>query len=320
MSSSNKMVRLLTSSVWHSRIAAWLMATAMLVSLAAALSARGWAQEPAQPQSQQQGPRIQWQDGPTTAKLGDIAEITIPAGYHFADKAGAQKLLQDSQNLISGKEMGVVVDDEGRWAMFFEFDERGYVKDDEGGKLDAEGILKSLKEGTEDANTERAKRGWKPIHVMGWERQPYYDPQTHNLTWATLVRGDDAQDTGSVNHEIKILGRRGTMDVDLIASPTQYAALNGTFNSLISGLHFTEGNRYSDFAKGDKVAEYGLTALILGGGAAVALKTGLLAKFWKFIVMGIVAIGAALKKLFQKIFGKEERIEDPNKQAASQGQ
>jgi uncharacterized membrane-anchored protein len=110
------------------------------------------------------------------------------------------------------------------------------------------------------------------------------------------------------------------MDVDLIASPTQYASITGTFNSLMSGFHYTQGNRYSDFAKGDKVAKYGLTALILGGGAAVALKTGLLAKFWKFIVMGIVAIGAAIKKFFQTIFGKEEKIEDPNEQAASQGQ
>lgn len=313
------MVRFLASSTSHCRIASWLIAGAMVVSLVAILAARGRAQEPAQPQ--QQGPKINWQDGPTTAKLGNMAEINIPAGFRFAGKEDTQKLLQASENLISGKEVGIVVSaDESHWAMLFDFDERGYVKDDEGDKLDAAELLKSLKAGTEEANAERAKHGWKPIHVTGWERQPFYDPQTHNLTWATLVRGDDPQDNGSVNHEIRILGRHGTMDVDLIASPAEYASITGTFNTLISGFHYTDGNRYSDFAKGDKVAEYGLTALILGGGAAVALKTGLLAKFWKVIVGVIVAIGAALKKLFQKIFGKEERIEDPNQQAASQGQ
>ena len=36
--------------------------------------------------------------------------------------------------------------------------------------------------------------------------------------------------------------------------------------------------------------------------------------------MLIVAIGAALKKLFKSIFGNEEKIENPNQQAASQGQ
>jgi uncharacterized membrane-anchored protein len=297
------------------------MAAVMALAVITGVAMRGRAQEPAQQQQQQ--PKINWQVGPTTGKLGDLAEITIPEGYAFADKDGAIKILQATENIPSGRELGVVVSKNASWFMIFEFRESGYVKDDEGGKLDSEAILKSLKEGTEDANTERAKHGWKPIHVTGWERQPFYDPQTHNLTWATLVRGDDSQEVGSVNHEIRILGRRGTMEVDLIASPTEYASLTGTFNTLISGFHYTAGNRYSDFAKGDKVAEYGLTALILGGGAAVALKTGLLAKFWKFIVMGIVALGAALKKLWQKIrelFGKEERIEDPNERAASQGQ
>ena len=320
--SYSKLVRFAAATVLSSRTRIWLVAGMAAIALAAGVATRGWAQEPAQPQAQQrQGPKINWQDGPTTANLGDIGEIKIPEGYRFADKEGAQKLLQASQNLVSGKELGIIVsNDESHWAMLFEFDERGYIKDDEGNKLDATELLKSLKEGTEDANAERAKHGWKPIHVTGWERQPFYDPQTHNLTWATLVRGDEPGDTGSVNHEIRILGRRGTMDVDLIASPAEYASLTGTFNSLVSGFHYKEGNRYSDFTKGDKVAEYGLTALILGGGAAVALKTGLLAKFWKFIVMGIVAAGAAIKKFFRAIFGKEEKIEDPNQQAASQGQ
>lgn len=50
------------------------------------------------------------------------------------------------------------------------------------------------------------------------------------------------------------------------------------------------------------------------------LKTGLLAKFWKFIVVGIAAIAGAIKKFFSSIFGsKETKIEDPNKQTAAQG-
>jgi uncharacterized membrane-anchored protein len=316
--SENKFVRLVSAKVLNSRALA--IASLAVIALVAIVAVRGWAQEPAQPRAEQEEPKIAWQVGPTTAKLGDIAEITIPENYAFADKQGALKVLELTHNIPSGRELGVVVGREGGWFMFFEFRDTGYVKDDEGGNLDADAILKSLKEGTEQANSQRAQHGWKPLHVTGWERQPYYDPQTHNLTWATLVRGDDPQDQGSVNHSIRILGRRGTMDVDLIASPTQYASITGTFNSLMSGFHYTQGNRYSDFAKGDKVAKYGLTALILGGGAAVALKTGLLAKFWKFIVMGIVAIGAAIKKFFQTIFGKEEKIEDPNQQAASQGQ
>jgi uncharacterized membrane-anchored protein len=293
----------------------------ILSGVATSMAVRGWAQEPTQAESNPEPKiHIDWQEGPTTAKLGDIAEIQIPAGYRFSGKDGAQKLLQLTQNIPNGRELGVIVGDKATWFMMFEFKEEGYVKDEEGGKLDNEAILKNIQEGTEAANQQRAKKGWPPFHVNGWQREPFYDPGTHNLTWAILGRGDDPKEMNTVNHSVRILGRRGTMNVDLIADQNQYAALTGEFNTLMSGFHYLQGNRYSDFAKGDKVAEYGLTALIVGGGAAVALKTGLLAKLWKFIVMGLVAAGAAIKKLFQSIFGKEEKIEDPNARSASQGQ
>jgi uncharacterized membrane-anchored protein len=299
-----------------------LMVTGLIVlGLATGMAVRGWAQEPAQPEAKPQPKvHIDWQEGPTVAKLGDMGEIQIPEGYRFAGKEGAQKILQLTQNIPSGRELGVIVGDKTNWFMMFEFKEEGYVKDEEGGKLDNDAILKNIQEGTEAANEQRAKKGWAPFHVNGWQREPFYDPATHNLTWAILGRGDDPKEVSTVNHSVRILGRRGTMNVDLIADRDQYAELTGQFNTLMSGFHYTQGNRYSEFAKGDKVAEYGLTALILGGGAAVALKTGLLAKFWKFIVMGLVAAGAAIKKLFRAIFGKEEKIEDPNANAASQGQ
>jgi len=37
---------------------------------------------------------------------------------------------------------------------------------------------------------------------------------------------------------------------------------------------------------------------VTGGAAAVALKTGLLQKFGKFIIIGVLAVGAAIKKVF----------------------
>lgn len=284
-----------------------------------ALSGGMRGQEPAQPQSAEPKVKIDWQAGPTVGKLGNVAEIQVPQGYRFAGKDGAQKVLQLTQNIPNGTELGVIMADDADWFMMFEFRDTGFVKDEEGDKLDQDAILKSIQEGTEASNKERSKQGWPPFHVSGWQKTPFYDPQTHNLTWAILGRGDDPKDTGSVNHSVRVLGRRGTMNVDLIAAPGEYAALMPDFNTLMSGFNFVQGSRYSDFVKGDKVAEYGLTALIVGGGAAVALKTGLLAKLWKFIVMGLVALGTALKKLYQKIFGKEEMIEDPNQQAASQG-
>ena len=82
---------------------------------------------------------------------------------------------------------------------------------------------------------------------------------------------------------------------------------------MLGATHFDAGARYEDFnEKTDKVAEYGLTGLILAGaglGAAKLVKIGLLAKFWKLllglliagkkvIVVAVLAIGGAIKKFF----------------------
>lgn len=274
------------------------------------------AQEPAPSQS---GPSIHWQEGPSTGELGLIAQVQIPAGYRFTGSDGAKRVMELTHNPSSGRELGVVIPntDDPKWFMTFEFNETGYVKDDDKDSLDAEALLKSIQEGTEKANDLRKQRGWKPFHVTGWERTPFYDPLTHNLTWAIKGRGDEGTEATSINHSIRLLGRRGTMDVDLVVAPEDYSTSMSEMSTIIRGFSYNQGSRYSDFTKGDKIAEYGLAGLIAAGGA------GLLIKFWKPIVVGIAALGAAIKRFFSRIFGsKETKIQPPPQpppQAAVQG-
>ena len=53
------------------------------------------------------------------------------------------------------------------------------------------------------------------------------------------------------------------------------------FDKLLAGFEFATGNRYAEWVKGDKVAAYGLTALVAGGVGAAAVKSGALGKLWK---------------------------------------
>ena len=260
---------------------------------------------------------IPWQPGPMTANLGGVAELHVPEGFLFADKAGTVKLLELTHNLVGGNEVGAIVpageSKEDSWFVVFEFSDVGYVKDDEKNKIDAPALLKSIKEGTDEANKERKKRGWHTFNVDGWQRPPFYDTNTNNLTWA--IRGiGDTGDT-SVNHSVRVLGRRGTMNVDLVLDPTFYASTVPRFDGVMRGFRFKQGSRYADFSKGDKVAAYGLTALIAGGAGAVALKTGLLAKFWKAliglvlvlkkaIVVLVMAVAAFFKRIWNKLTGR----------------
>jgi uncharacterized membrane-anchored protein len=102
---------------------------------------------------------VKWQIGPCVSVLGDKAEIRVPEGYVFADGNDTRRLLEVMHNLPSGIELGFLAPKSLEWFLIFEFQESGYIKDDEKNSLDADAILKSLREGTEKANQEKAKRG-----------------------------------------------------------------------------------------------------------------------------------------------------------------
>ena len=277
-----------------------LVSTLALLLLAISVPAQDQPQAP---------PQIAWQDGPRTADLGDIAQIKVPEGYRFAGKEGALKFMELAQNPTSGRELGVLVpnteNEEDFWFVIFEFDESGYVKDDEKDKLDADAILGSIREGTEAANEIRKERGWPTMEVVGWQKAPFYDPKSNNLTWGIRGRSSDSQGE-SINYSVRLLGRRGSMSVDLVMVPRQATAVVPQYEQIVSGVVYKQGHTYAEFKQGDKMAAYGLTALIAGGAGAVALKTGLLQKFWKVIVAAVVALIAGLKKFFAAIFRRGE--------------
>lgn len=239
---------------------------------------------------------LDWQVGPHQGKLGGVASVAVPAGYRFLGKGSAGKFMELLQNPSDGSELGVLVPTEGSWFVVFEFSEDGYVKDDER-DLDADAILDSIRRGTEEANKVRTSKGWGTVHVDGWQQKPYYDAASHNLAWGIYGRSDDGR---SVNHSTRLLGRRGVMRVNLVAAPEELDQAVPALNTVLQGFSFNPGQRYAEFTRGDKVAEYGLTGLIVGGAGVALVKTGLLQKFWKLIVFAFIAAAGALKKLFSR--------------------
>ena len=254
---------------------------------------------------------IAWIDGPTVGKLGRIAEIQVPEGYRFAGTRGAVRFLELTENIPSGRELGVLIpnvdDDSQFWFVIFEFDESGYVKDEDKDELDAARILSTITKGNEAANKVRRERGWTTLRIVGWEKPPFYDETTNNLTWAIRGAVDEGADAGeSVNYSTRILGRRGTMNVDLVLDPSIFDSAVPEFESLMTGFEYVPGHRYAEGVKGDPVAAYGLTALVAGGAGALALKSGLLQKFGKLIVFGVLAVVGAIAKFFKRLFGKDD--------------
>ena len=266
--------------------------------------------------------RFNFDQGPLTGRLGIVASVDVPEHCRFTESKGAQNFLEATQNPPTGKELGLIlckggVSDTSYWFVVFTFDESGYVKDDEKKDLDASKILKAIQDGTEAGNSARRDRGWEEIEVTGWERQPYYDTLTHNLTWSTRLRGKKTPGE-SINHSVRLLGRRGVMHADLVADPVDMAIAVAEFDSIIASYDYLSGNKYAEWQPGDKIAKYGLTALIAGGAAAAAYNLGFFGKAWKAILAVLLALKklvvvvvAAIAGFFKKMRGKKDAKSEP---------
>lgn len=272
--------------------------TIALLSLATAMTAS------AQDQNDKTIDKIPWQHGPGVGKLAQHAEVQIPEGYKFAGASDTQKLLEMAGNPTNGHELGMIGPEDLDWFIVYEYDDCGFVKDDDRNNLDADAMLKSIRAGNEEGNKERKRRGYPALNIVGWEQPPRYDTATNNLVWA--IRAECKGDA-VVNYNTRRLGREGVMEVTLVVDPEQLQKTIPQFDTVMKGYTFSGGKRYADFKPGDRIAEYGLAALVTGGAAAVAAKAGLfkvigkfIAAAGKFIIVGLVAIGAAIKGLFTR--------------------
>lgn len=258
------------------------------------------------PAGAQESP-VQWVPGPTTANMGDgLAQIQVPTGYLFADADDTRELMQLFGNPPTDQEIGLIApeSEDEDWFLVFEYAPVGYVKDDEKDEIDAAAILESVREGTEASNDERKEMGGEALHIKGWFEEPHYNEKTHNLVWAIEAHGDDPAHR-VVNYDVRLLGREGYVSATLVAGPDQVAAKLPEVEELLKGFSFMPGQRYAEFKEGDKVAEYGLAALVAGGAGAAAVKLGLFAKLlkllgkaWKLVVVALVVVAGWLKRLF----------------------
>ena len=256
------------------------------------------------------GPKLNVLYGPAKAPLEGVAHIDVPAGYSFIDGKGTRALMKALGEPSSGHELGLLSPTNRDWSVIFEFSNVGYVKDDEKDKLEPDKLLESIKRGTAEANKERQRAGHSPLEIVGWEVPPKYDASTHNLEWAIRATSEGRP---ILNYNTRLLGRKGVMEVVLIVEPEKLPDTLPVFRNLLAGYSFTSGQTYAEYRPGDKVAKYGLAALVLGGTAVGAAKLGLLGplllffkKAWKLVVIGIAAVAASFRKLFGKLFGRKD--------------
>ncbi|MBW8887013.1 MAG: DUF2167 domain-containing protein [Fibrobacteres bacterium] len=251
---------------------------------------------------------------------GGLATLKLPEGYRYLDAKQSQTVLTsfwgnppDIHTLGMIWAPGQEPLGEGSWAVIIQSEAEGYVKDDDAEKIDYEDLLKTMKKSTEENNKERVKQGYSAMHLLGWAEKPYYDKAAHKLHWAKELRAEGS-DHNSLNYDIRILGRRGVLILTAVATMRELATVKAGMPPVLAAVEFDPGNRYSEFdPKIDKVATYGIAALVAGGvlakvGFFKLLLIGLLAAK-KFIVIGLLAVVAFFRRLFKGPAAQKETAE-----------
>jgi uncharacterized membrane-anchored protein len=241
---------------------------------------------------------------------GGIATLDLPANFRYLDTADSARLLEAWGNPPGTESLGMIVPAgvnpmaAESWGVVITYDKDGHVKDDDADGIDYTKLLKEMQEGLQESNAERKKQGYRAMSLIGWAEQPHYDKASHKLYWAKELQSEGAAHHG-LNYNIRVLGREGVLVLNAVAGIGQLDQIRTEMQQLTSFTNFTAGNRYADFNGGtDKVAEYGIAALVAGG---VAAKLGffgkmlaLLLAFKKLIVIGVAAAGSMVWKFFKR--------------------
>lgn len=309
----------------HYSLACLLMLSCSWTAFAADTPADSEAKRAAEVQKLVGGLKLQ--SGEITLRSG-IAKVALPTSLRYLDATDTDTVLtQIWGNPKGGQTLGMLVPagfdprDDASWAVVMTFEEDGYVKDDDAAKIDYAKLLGEMKEQTRAASKQREKDGYAPIELVGWAATPRYDATAKKLYWAKELKfGNSPEHT--LNYNLRLLGRRGVLVLNAVAGMNQLKMIESTTPTILAAVNFQEGHRYADFnGETDKVATYGIAALVAGG---VAAKVGLFKGLWlailalkKFVIILLIALAGSVKKLWSWITGRVNRSSDAAPPAVS---
>ena len=245
-------------------------------------------------------------DHGTLSLKGGIGEIKVPQGFKYLEPVQAEHVLTDLWGNPKGESvtLGLLLPENskvlspGGYVFNIQYDEIGYVKDDDADDIDYEELLEEMQTEASDANKERVKAGYEAISIVGWAAKPYYDANRKILHWAKEIKfGNSPENT--LNYNIRVLGRKGVLVLNAISGMENLKLVQKDIPKVLDVVQFSDGNRYTDFdSKIDNVAAWTLGGLVAG---KVLAKVGILTavlKFWKIIAIAIMGGFGAIRRFF----------------------
>jgi len=252
-----------------------------------------------------------YESGKITLPEGD-GTLNVPKGFKFLNAEQTQNVLTSLWGNPEDKSIlgSIVPDGKGvthldSWMFVISYQGDGYVKDDDADDIDYDDLLKTMKEDVATANVERKNAGFPEVQLIGWASKPFYDNKLKVLHWAKELKfGADKNHT--LNYDLRVLGRKGMYNISAVAGVDQLEEVKASIPEIIKSVEFNDGNKYLDFdADTDTVAAWTIGGLVAGKVLAKVGFFAILAKFGKFIVIGIIAAFAGIKKF---LFGSKDQV------------
>lgn len=240
----------------------------------------------------------------------NLATLDLPKEFVFLNSKDAERVLEawgnpPSQNPPMGMVMpaGISPFERESWGMTVYYEKSGYVSDEDAADIDYADLLKDMQQDVRDGNKARQEQGYEPLELVGWAATPRYDKEGKKLYWAQELKlGNDSEH--GLNYDIRVLGRKGVLVLSFIAGMDQLPQIQKSAPAVLAMTNFNDGNRYADFNPDiDKVAAYGIGALIAGKAAAkLGILAGALLLFKKLWMLPMLLIGW----VFNRFRGKKK--------------
>lgn len=243
---------------------------------------------------------LAYQQGKISLVDGAVS-LNLPPTYRFLGAADAQRVLTEVWgNVPDNNVLGMIIPSnmqavaDGTWGAVVMYDKNGHVDASDADTMNADQLLKEMKQQDTKDNEDRKKQGFGSATLVGWVEPPRYDKAGHKLFWAQEMAF--AGDTRNVlNYNMRILGREGTLAINAVASMGQIEQIRAAMGDVAAFTNFNPEHRYADFSGSfDKIAYHDLAALVRGKAPRVGSFDKLMANLRNyniFAIIGAIAVG-----------------------------
>jgi uncharacterized membrane-anchored protein len=213
-----------------------------------------------------------WQVGVISLAEG-AGRLQVPRDYHFIDfQQDSTRATQYRPLWAASGALGILErnteNPAQKYRIFLHYRPIGHVDLSEINKLEAQDWLTILQDDLKEKQKNVATLSLpttdslEKAAILGWWVRPTYESSTYRLLWAERL---GVQDSSLLRYQVRLLGRYGTLDLQVIAPAQSLSFVRSELDKLCYAIQFNSGYRYQDFDPAmDKIAAAGAAGVFAG--------------------------------------------------------